>query len=279
MASKEQIFQRKVKQLIKQADRLEDQAVKRVIRQLNTARKEVAATVASTEWQAYHLPEMKAAIERTMQEFGRTYEVELREAQRSFWEAGIDRVDIPLREIGVYQAIPEIDMTALSILQDYGADLVGGLSKDVIKKINQELTLGIMGQKSPYDVMGAIGRKLKDKSIFRSIAVRAETITRTEAGRVLEAAGQARKEKAAQVVPGLQKQWFYGHSPKMPRLDHMAADGQIRDVDKPFNVGGEELMYPRDPGGSARNTINCGCSSIPYHPRWEEVSNEMAATG
>jgi len=276
MASKEQIFQTKVKQLIKQAERLEDQAVKRVIGLLNNARKEVAATVASTEWQVYHLGEMKGAVERAMQECGRKYGVELKEAQRSFWEAGIDRVDMPLREVGIYIAIPEIDTTALAILQDYSADLIGGLSKDAIKKINQELTLGLMGQKSPYDVMGAVGRNLKDKSIFRSIAARAETITRTEAGRVLEAAGQARKEKAAQVVPGLQKQWFYGHSPKMPRLDHMAADGQIRDVDKPFNVGGEELMYPRDPGGSAANTVNCGCSSIPYHPRWEEVADQIA---
>jgi len=258
LKNKKQQFQTKVKQLIKQADRLEDQAVKRVIRLLNDARKEVAAAVASTEWQVYHLRQMKAAIERAMNELGSKYGVDLRDTQRSFWEAGIDRVDIPLREIGIYAAIPEIDMTALSILQDYGADLVDDLSKNAIKKINQELTLGLMGQKTPYEVMEAVGRNLKDKSIFRSIGARAETITRTEAGRVLEMAGQKRKEMAARVVPGLQKQWFYGHSPKMPRLTHRAAHGQIRDVDKPFNVGGEELMYPRDPGGSARNTVNCG---------------------
>lgn len=256
--SKEKAFRRKVKKLIKEAGQLEDAGVKRVIKLLHAARRDVAATVASTEWQAYHLPQMKAAIERALQEFGQKYGVEMRELQRGFWEKGVDMTDLPLREVGIWQAIPEIDTAALAILQDYSSDLVEGLSKSAIKKINTELTLGLMGQKSPYDVMGAVGRNLKDKSIFKSLAHRAETIVRTEAGRVLEAAGQARKESAVRVVPGLQKQWYYGHTAKSPRLDHMAVDGQVQDVDKPFLVSGEKLMYPKDPAGSAKNTINCG---------------------
>ncbi|MDY7034546.1 MAG: hypothetical protein SV375_00060 [Thermodesulfobacteriota bacterium] len=259
MASKkERAFQKKVNELIRKTGRLEKAEVQKVISLLNNARKEVAAAVASTEWQLYRLPQLKGAIERALQDFGAKYGVELQDAQRTFWDHGVDSVDLPLQSVGILQALPEIDMSALSIMQGYSADLVNGLTGDAIKKINNEISLGIMGQKQPYEVMQAVGRNLKDKSIFRSIRHRAETITRTEAGRVLEMASQARKEKAAEVVPGLQKQWFYGHSPKMPRLDHMAVHGQIRDVDKPFDVGGEELMYPRDPAGSAGNTINCG---------------------
>lgn len=274
--TKEKAFQRKVKELIKKADRLEEAEVKKIVRLLNEARQEVAAAVASTEWQAYHLPELKGAIERAMQTFGDKYGVELREAQRGFWELGIERVDLPLREVGIVTAIPEIDTTMLSIMQGFSADLVQGLTADVIKKINIEITMGLMGQKSPFEVMGAVGRNLKDKSVFKSVAHRAETIVRTEAGRVLEASNQARKEAAATVVPGLQKQWYYGHSPQAPRLDHMAADGQIRKVDEPFNVGGESLMYPKDPGGSPGNTINCGCTSLPYHPNWDEATRAAA---
>lgn len=257
-SAKERAFRKKVNALIKNAGALEDQAVKRVIKLLDVARRDVAATVASTEWQAYYLPQMKAATERALETFAGQYGVVLRDAQREFWETGIEMVDLPLRTIGIAAAIPEIDVTALSIMQGYSSDLVTNLSKSAIQKINQELTLGIMGQKSPYEVMQAVGRNLKDKSVFKSIAARADTIIRTETGRVLEMAGQARKEAAAKVVPGLQKQWFYGHSPKMPRLAHLVIDGQIRDVDQPFDVGGEKLMYPRDPAGSAANTIRCG---------------------
>lgn len=256
--AKEKAFQKKVNALIKNAGTLEDAAVKRVIVLLSNARKEVAATVASTEWQLYHLPQMKAAIERALESFAGQYGVTLRDAQREFWEAGIQMVDLPLSTVGIAAALPQIDMTALSIMQGYSSDLVTGMSKSAVQKINQELTLGLMGQKSSYEVIQAVGRNLKDKSIFKSIAQRADVITRTETGRVLEMASQARKEEAAIVVPGLQKQWYYGHSPKMPRLSHQMADGQIRDVDQPFDVGGEKLMYPRDPAGSAQNTIKCG---------------------
>jgi hypothetical protein len=273
--TKEQRFQKKVRDLIKNTQNLEAAEVQKVIKLLASARRDIASAVAETDWQAYQLPRMKDAVERAMAEFGTKYGVDLRDAQLEFWNTGIDAVDMPLRTVGVKALIPEIDTTVLGIMQGYGADLVKGLAKDAALKINNELTLGLMGQKTPYEVMQAVGKNLKDKSIFTSIAARAETITRTECGRVLEAASQARLEKAGKVVKGLQKQWIYGTAPRrVPRLAHVAADKQIRDVDKPFNVGGEQLMYPRDPAGSARNTINCGCYMAPYRADWDSAVNE-----
>jgi hypothetical protein len=273
-SKKEIAFERKINELIARSQRLEDAEVKKVIRLLADARKEVAATVAATEWQAWRLPQLKNAIERALQEFGGKYGVELRDAQRSFWDDGIDMVDLPLRQVGIKAAIPAVDTTVLGIMQGYGADLVKGLAKDAALRINNEITMGLMGQKTPYEVMQAVGANLKDKSIFTSIAARAETITRTEAGRVLEAASQARMERAAGVVPGLQKQWFHGQNVRKPRPSHLKAAGQVRDVDKPFDVGGEKLMYPRDPAGSAKNTINCSCYTVPYMASWEDAESE-----
>lgn len=273
-SKKENAFQKKVDELIVRSQRLEDAEVKKVIALLADARRDVAATVASTDWQMHRLSEIKASIERTLQSFGDRYGVELRDAQRSFWEDGINIVEEPLRTVGVHAAFPAIDTTVLGILQGYGADLVKGLSRDAALRINNEISMGLMGQKSPYEVMSAVGKNLKDKSIFTSIAARAETITRTEAGRVLEAASQARMTDAAAMVPGLKKQWVHGQHVRMPRPSHLAADGQIRDVSEPFDVGGEQLMYPRDPAGSARNTINCSCYTVPYHPDWGSVGLE-----
>lgn len=278
-SAKERAFQKKVKSLIKKANSMEDASVKRAIKLLAAARKEVAATVAITEWEAYRLPELKAAIDRTMREFGAKYSVDLRDAQTEFWNHGIDIVDLPIREVGIYAVIPEIDMTALGIMQDFTADLATNLGKDAARKISQEISMGIIGKKSPYEVMQAVGRNLKDKSIFKSIAARAETITRNETGRVLEMASQARRERAAEVVPGLGKEWKHSPYAKVPRPSHVAADGQTRKVDEDFNVGGEELSFPRDPKGSAKNTINCSCYSIPYHPNWDaavEAQQEAA---
>lgn len=277
MKAKERAFRKKVEELIRKANGMEDDAVARAVKILGDARKEIAARVAETEWQAWRIQELKGAVERSMQEFAQKYSLDLRAAQRSFWDHGIDLVDLPLQEAGVVAVLPQIDASILSIMQDFSTDLVKGLSQDAVKKIQKEITMGLLGQKQPFEVMKAIGRNLDDPSIFKSIAARAETITRTECGRVLEMSSQARREAFAEKVPGLKKEWRHASRVRMPRLTHVAADGQVRDVDKPFDVGGEKLMYPRDPAGSAANTINCGCYTVPYHENWETASVEERA--
>jgi hypothetical protein len=78
-------------------------------------------------------------------------------------------------------------------------------------------------------------------------------------------AGDRRLQDAAKKVKGLGKQWLWSGK---SRQTHSAISGQIRKVDEPFEVAGEALMYPRDPAGSAQNTINCGCESVPYKASW-----------
>jgi hypothetical protein len=271
MTRKEKAFEKKCEQLVAQAGRMEGAAVKRTIALLSAARKEVAAEIASTPWEAAYLPQLKGAIQRAMEDFGMKYGVVLGDTQKDFWEAGINHVDVPLRAVGISVAIPEIDVTALSIIQDFGADLVRGLTADASKKIGQEISMALIGEKTPHEAMQAVGRNLSDKSIFKSIAARAETITRNESGRVLEMAKTARLKAAAQVVPGLQREWRHGAS-MSPRPSHLAADGQVRAMNEPFDVGGEKLMYPRDPAGSPGNTINCSCFTVPYHPDWDAAA-------
>ncbi len=47
------------------------------------------------------------------------------------------------------------------------------------------------------------------------------------------------------------------------RPEHLAANGQIRPMDQPFDVGGEKLMFPGDPQGSPKNTCQCRCTVLP----------------
>lgn len=49
------------------------------------------------------------------------------------------------------------------------------------------------------------------------------------------------------------------------RPTHDAADGQTVPTEKPFIVGGVELMYPGDPDGPANEIINCRCQAL-YEP-------------
>ena len=54
------------------------------------------------------------------------------------------------------------------------------------------------------------------------------------------------------------KKWVTMHD-KRVRKAHEEADGQEIDINKPFEVGGEELDFPCDPLAGAKNTVNCRC--------------------
>lgn len=272
MASK---YDREVNKLIAKAESMQDSQVAKAIKQLSLAQKKIVGTVAGTDWQLYALPRLKAATDQAMAEFASRYSGELSADQKKFWAFGQEMVDAPLTVVGITAVLPAIDTAVLVAMQSYSANLIKSLGADAASKIYNEIAMGLMGQKTPYEVMQAVGKNLKDKSIFSSIAARAETITRQESARILEAASQARMEKAAEVVPGLKKQWKHGTS-RVPRLSHLAAVDQIRDVNEPFDVGGEKLMYPRDPAGSPGNTINCSCYTVPYMAEWTEGKREAA---
>lgn len=49
------------------------------------------------------------------------------------------------------------------------------------------------------------------------------------------------------------------------RPAHAEADGQRRNMDDTFNVGGAALMYPGDANGPAKQVINCRCTTL-YRP-------------
>lgn len=55
------------------------------------------------------------------------------------------------------------------------------------------------------------------------------------------------------------KRWRAANNQRT-RKDHKAANGQEVDIDKPFRVGGEKLMHPGDPAGSANQIVNCRCT-------------------
>lgn len=62
----------------------------------------------------------------------------------------------------------------------------------------------------------------------------------------------------------LQKTWT-SMSDDRVRPDHIDADGTTVAADETFSVGGEDLMYPGDPGGSEAEVANCRCWIV-YEP-------------
>lgn len=256
MNAKERAYEKKLNELIGRVGTLEDREVARVLGLLETARKDVAAMIVSTEWQATFIPQMMEAVKRAIEGFRQRYQAEQSAGLSNLWNAGIDVVDHPLQFIGIRLGAPEISWTVLEIAQGYSADLIQGLSADALKDINGQIIAGILGEKTPYDVMQRIGRNLRDKRVFTSIAARAEAITRTELARVHSSAAEARMQATVMGSPdlGWKKKWL-SSGKRRPRQHHAELNGVMVDVDEDFPG---DIPYPHAPGLPASEVVNCG---------------------
>ncbi|MGC9100864.1 MAG: phage portal protein [Caldisericum sp.] len=84
---------------------------------------------------------------------------------------------------------------------------------------------------------------------------RAKTIARTE---TISATNYAQLEAGEQF--GARKKIWITALDERTRPAHAEANGQVVNIDEPFIVDGEELMYPGDKNGSPENIINCRCT-------------------
>lgn len=219
-----------------------------------------------TDWQSWYLPQLRRQVADRLAEFGREAGAVASDGAEAIWGKGVEVVDAPLATGGVHlEALaPRLDRGQLVAMQSFLTGKMRDVAMDGANRINTALGLVVTGLNTPDEAATAIKGILGGKTRRRAL-----TVVRTELGRAFSTAAHGRMKQASQAgLKGLKKQWRRSgkiHS----RRTHDLADGQVRDVDEPFLVGGEKLMYPRDPDGSAANTINCGCTQLPYMAHWD----------
>lgn len=165
----------------------------------------------------------------------------------------------------------------LQNMKNFAWGKVEGLTADAGVKIKAELSLGVLGQKTPWEVAQKIAGNLpkdlptwknSDRTIFKTIEERAQVITQTEMGRAFSMAHQSSMAAAADTLPDLQKMWLHAGHPKRARIYHLRLNGDIKPVDENWLVGNISMMYPRDPKAPASEVIRCGCMHVAYMPEW-----------
>jgi len=124
---------------------------------------------------------------------------------------------------------------------------VSDTTKKVIAKIIKEAADEQLTRK---EIAKAIRKKGGMLNPVRAITI-AKTETHTAAVKAIDDSVQTTRID-------FQRDWI-ATMDERTREDHSAADGQVRGMKDEFNVGGEGLMFPGDPMGSAENVINCRC--------------------
>jgi uncharacterized protein with gpF-like domain len=146
-------------------------------------------------------------------------------------------------------------------LQYIGLEMIRRRITSVTETTRQQIVNQITAGQNAGEGIAAIAKRISDNVGIIS-RQRGALIARTETH---GAANYGADGAARATGLKLRKEWVAaGELPESEggrtRDDHWEADGQIVDMDQAFEVGGEMLMYPGDPAGSAGNVINCRCA-------------------
>lgn len=131
---------------------------------------------------------------------------------------------------------------------------LGADTKKLQKVIVNEITRGIIAGKLYSEIMRNIANAAKIPM------KRARTIVRTEAGRVQEEATMDAARKSKKSGADVVKHWN-AILDAVTRLTHKLLDGQIREIDEPFEINGKKAMQPHG-FGIAEEDVNCRCTLL-----------------
>lgn len=142
-----------------------------------------------------------------------------------------------------------------------------GVDVDKMKKsIRSEITRGISAGMSYNEIARNISKATK------APLSRAKTIVYTEGHRVQQASNYDGQRKAKSKGADVVKQWnsiLDGNT----RPTHRKLDGQIKEVEEPFEMDGKKAMYPGEFGDPAED-CNCRCVSM-TRARWVLDEEEL----
>jgi HK97 family phage portal protein len=134
-----------------------------------------------------------------------------------------------------------------------GAKRVVGIGETTKDKIRRELNAGVAAGEGTFELTKRLTSMYSEFS-----TIRAERIARTE---VISASNLGSQTAARSTGLPLEKEWISTFDSRT-RSPHASAHGQRRDMDRPYDVMGQRLMFPGDGsmGATADNLVQCRCT-------------------
>lgn len=181
-----------------------------------------------------------------------------------------------LQSTGIPLVIPiqqDQVIKALKTDSKLSSDLYTRLGEDVNylkRSIRAELSRGISSGSSWNEMALRIARGMN--SPFNKAINNAIRIARTEGHRIQNEAALDGQNNAKKKGADIVKQWDATLDSRT-RPEHREADGQIRELDEPFDIGGEKMQAP-GVGGSAKNVCNCRCCLL-QRAKWALDEKEL----
>lgn len=168
------------------------------------------------------------------------------------------RVYGALKSCGPSEIKADIRDLWLDLVSDYvrksAGEKIVGITTTTMKSVRSAIDAGL----DKGEGINQIAARIDALRLDPIIPYRSEVIARTE---TISASNLGSQAAAKSTGLPLKKEWIATRDDRV-RDDHLAADGQKVEIDNPYRVGGEELMFPGDSthGASPENTIQCRCT-------------------
>lgn len=134
---------------------------------------------------------------------------------------------------------------------DRKIDLVWGQ-----KQITRQITTGILQGESIYKIADRLQKNIPEMNRVSAVRAARTAMTSAQNGGRMESYAAAQKMGIK-----LRREWV-ATLDNRTRHAHAILDGQKADIDKPFKVGGQEIMFPGDPHAHPSLVYNCRCTLI-----------------
>jgi len=282
LPSAKEEFTERVNRLLREGRDLPEEVIRRMIRELEDARRDALARLAGLPNEGYtrfQLDAVRQDLDRLLDELGRRLTNQVGQGQRRGFEIGRDVVDEPFGRAGLGVSYGRLPLEDLAAATDYSAIAITNITNETRGLINAALRRSLMGGKPFHEtineIAGALGGTEKGPpSLWSKAGERAFRIAATEIPTVQAIASDARIGQMAERYGkgAVQKDWRHHPVARVPRVGHLllGASPPIP-VDQRFvnPDTGATLRFPHDQAvepaaQSASENIQCSCAMAPH---------------
>ena len=172
---------------------------------------------------------------------------------------------VPIDQKAAVRAILTNSKLSAGLYAKLGIDLQQ-MKTDITREVTRGIAKGMLYKDMARNLKNVSGVSLS----------KAKTIVRTEGHRIQEASRNDAQHRAKDIGADVVKQWDSALDAKT-RDTHAKLNGQIREIDDPFEVDGKKAMYPGE-FGKPEEDINCRCRSN-TRARWALTAPETKHLG
>jgi hypothetical protein len=273
-------YRRKVDALVKKVRVFDKETERELLIYLKDFRDRLLGQISGAEgWSADYLGKLKGEVEILIARFDGDLAVFADGKIDLAWMNGASFATETLEAAGITLSPLGLSEEQLLMAKGLSADLIKGLSQDALKKVNAALSLGMVAEKSPFEVAKEIDKILGWRQ-KRGITWDAERIVRTETARAFELGKKAQTDRFADEGIEMMKYWLTSQDTRV-RPSHRAAGLKYSEknaipYNEPYIVGGYKCQHPHDPALPAKESIGCRCLSVPIPVEFSEKEYERS---